>query len=44
MIGSISLELRGSDRLALGFALTPEMWGKGLASEAAAAVIDTASG
>jgi RimJ/RimL family protein N-acetyltransferase len=41
-IGSISLESRGTERLALGFALAPEAWGKGLATEAAAAVIDTA--
>ncbi len=36
-IGAISLELRGTDRLALGFVLAPEMWGKGLATEAAEA-------
>jgi RimJ/RimL family protein N-acetyltransferase len=41
-IGSISLESRGKDRLALGFALAPEAWGKGLATEAAVAVIDAA--
>ena len=41
-IGSISLESRGTDRLALGFVLAPEMWGKGLATEAAEAVIDAA--
>jgi RimJ/RimL family protein N-acetyltransferase len=41
-IGSISLESRGTERLALGFALAPEAWGKGLATEAAAAVIDAA--
>ena len=39
-IGSISLETRGADRLALGFVLTPEAWGKGLATEAAQAMID----
>ncbi|HEY3621317.1 MAG TPA: GNAT family N-acetyltransferase [Roseiarcus sp.] len=43
-IGSISLESRGPDRLALGFALAPEAWGKGLATEAAEAVIDAAFG
>jgi RimJ/RimL family protein N-acetyltransferase len=43
-IGSISLESRGADRLALGFALAPEAWGKGLATEAAEAMIDTAFG
>ena len=43
-IGSISFESRGADRLALGFALAPEAWGKGLATEAAEAMIDTAFG
>jgi RimJ/RimL family protein N-acetyltransferase len=38
-IGSISLESRGSDRLTLGFALAPEVWGKGLATEAARAMV-----
>lgn len=42
--GSISLESRGADRLALGFALAPEAWGKGLATEAAGAMIDAAFG
>ncbi len=40
VFGSISLETRGSDRLTLGFALAPEAWGKGLATEAAEAMID----
>ncbi|HLX98587.1 MAG TPA: GNAT family N-acetyltransferase [Roseiarcus sp.] len=40
VIGSISLESRGVDRLALGYVLSPEAWGKGLATEAAAAMID----
>ena len=43
-IGSISFESRGADRLALGFALAQEAWGKGLATEAAEAMIDTAFG
>jgi RimJ/RimL family protein N-acetyltransferase len=43
-IGSISLESRGADRLALGFVLAPEAWGKGLATEAAEAMIDAAFG
>ena len=43
-IGSISLELRGRDRLVLGYALAPEAWGKGLATEAAEAIIDAAFG
>jgi RimJ/RimL family protein N-acetyltransferase len=41
-VGAISLESRGTDRLALGFVLAPEMWGKGLATEAAEAIIDAA--
>lgn len=41
-IGAISLESRGTERLALGFVLAPEMWGKGLATEAAEAMIDAA--
>jgi len=43
-IGSISLESRGADRLALGFVLAPETWGKGLATEAAGAMIDAGFG
>jgi RimJ/RimL family protein N-acetyltransferase len=43
-IGSISLESRGANRLALGFVLAPEAWGKGLATEAAEAMIDAAFG
>jgi RimJ/RimL family protein N-acetyltransferase len=43
-IGSISLETRGVDRLALGFVLTPEAWGKGLATEAAQVMIDAGFG
>jgi RimJ/RimL family protein N-acetyltransferase len=39
-IGSISLEKRGVDRLALGFVLAPEVWGKGFATEAAQAMIE----
>ncbi len=39
VVGSISLESRGSDRLTLGFALAPEAWGKGLATEAARAMV-----
>jgi RimJ/RimL family protein N-acetyltransferase len=38
--GTIALESRGPDRLALGYVLAPEAWGKGLASEAAAAMIE----
>ena len=33
-VGSISLESRGRDRLALGYVLAPQTWGKGLATEA----------
>ena len=43
-LGSISLETRGSDRLTLGFALAPEAWGKGLATEAATAMVDAGLG
>jgi RimJ/RimL family protein N-acetyltransferase len=39
-VGSISLESRGKDRLALGYVLAPKEWGKGLATEAALAMID----
>lgn len=40
-IGMISLESRRQDRLTLGYALAPEFWGKGLATEAALAAIET---
>jgi RimJ/RimL family protein N-acetyltransferase len=43
-VGSISLESRGKDRLALGFVLTPDDWGKGLATEAAQAMIEAGFG
>ena len=43
-IGSISLEKRGADRLALGFVLAPEVWGKGFATEAAQAMIEAGFG
>jgi RimJ/RimL family protein N-acetyltransferase len=43
-IGSISLESRGKDRLALGYVLAPKDWGKGLATEAALAMIDAGFG
>jgi RimJ/RimL family protein N-acetyltransferase len=39
VVGSISLETRGKDRLTLGFALAPEVWGKGLATEAARSMV-----
>ncbi len=39
-IGAISLEARGEDRLTLTFALAPEAWGKGLASEAVEAMVE----
>jgi RimJ/RimL family protein N-acetyltransferase len=41
-IGMISLESRRQGRLTLGYALAPEAWGKGLATEAAAAALDAA--
>jgi RimJ/RimL family protein N-acetyltransferase len=43
-IGSISLESRGPDRLSLGLVLAPDDWGKGLATEAAQAMIDAGFG
>ena len=39
-IGAISLEASGQDRLTLGYALAPEAWGKGLASEAVEAMVE----
>jgi RimJ/RimL family protein N-acetyltransferase len=39
-IGMISLESRRQGRLTLGYALAPEVWGKGLATEAALAAIE----
>jgi len=43
-VGSISLESRGADRLELGYVLQPGDWGKGLATEAALAMIDAGFG
>jgi RimJ/RimL family protein N-acetyltransferase len=39
-IGMISLESRRQDRLTLGYALAPEAWGKGVATQAAAAIVE----
>ncbi len=44
VMGSISLESRGADRLTLGFALAPEYWNKGLATEAARAMVKAGFG
>ncbi|MGA2487428.1 MAG: GNAT family N-acetyltransferase [Roseiarcus sp.] len=41
VLGAISLEGRAQGRLTLGYALAPEAWGKGLASEAVEAIIDS---
>jgi len=41
-IGAISLERRGADRLTLGYALAPEVWGRGYATEAVDAVVRAA--
>jgi RimJ/RimL family protein N-acetyltransferase len=41
-IGAVGLELRGRDRLTLGYALSPEFWGNGYASEAVAAMVEAA--
>ena len=38
--GMISLESRRQGRLTLGYALAPETWGKGYATEAAQAIVD----
>ena len=44
VFGSISLESRGMDRLTLGYAIAPEVWGKGLATEAVQAIVDLGFG
>ena len=41
-VGAISLERRGADRLTLGYALAPEVWGRGYATEAVAAMVKAA--
>jgi RimJ/RimL family protein N-acetyltransferase len=41
VVGSLTLESRGADRLTLGYALAPEAWGKGLATEASRAMVET---
>lgn len=41
-VGAVSLERRGTDRLTLGYALAPEVWGRGYASEAVRAVVNAA--
>jgi RimJ/RimL family protein N-acetyltransferase len=40
VVGAVSLEAHGSDHLALGYALAPEVWGRGYATEAVAAMVD----
>ena len=42
VLGAISLERRGSDRLTLGYALAPEAWGRGYGTEAGRAIVDAA--
>jgi len=44
VMGSVSLESRGADRLTLGFALAPEYWNKGLGTEAARAMVKAGFG
>jgi RimJ/RimL family protein N-acetyltransferase len=44
VVGAISLERRGGDRLTLGYALSPEVWGRGYATEAVRAVVAAAFG
>ena len=41
VIGAISLEAHGLDRLTLGIALAPDVWGRGFATEAAEAMVQT---
>jgi len=41
-VGAISLEARGAERLTLGYALNPEVWGRGYATEAVRAVVKAA--
>ena len=41
-IGAVGLELHGRDRLTLGYALAPEFWGNGYASEAVVAIVEAA--
>jgi RimJ/RimL family protein N-acetyltransferase len=42
VVGAVSLERRGGDRLTLGYALAPEVWGRGFATEAVAAMVEAA--
>ena len=42
VVGAISLERRGADRLTLGYALAQEAWGKGYATEAVCAMVNAA--
>jgi RimJ/RimL family protein N-acetyltransferase len=42
VVGAISLAARGVDRLALGYAFSPEVWGRGYASEAVEAMAEAA--
>jgi RimJ/RimL family protein N-acetyltransferase len=42
VIGTISLERRGADRLTLGYVLAPEVWGRGYATEAVNAMVKAA--
>ena len=41
-VGAVSLERRGTDRLTLGYALAPEVWGRGYATEAIVTMTDAA--
>jgi len=42
VIGAASLERNDADRLTLGYSLAAEAWGRGLATEAVAAIVDAA--
>ena len=41
-IGGIGLDMRKGGQLTLGYIFAPDVWGQGLASEAAAAMVDAA--
>lgn len=42
VVGALSLERRGADRLTLGYAFAPEVWGRGYATEAVGVLIAAA--
>ncbi|MGO9740297.1 MAG: GNAT family N-acetyltransferase [Roseiarcus sp.] len=40
VVGAVSLEAHSADRLMLGYALSPDVWGRGFATEAVAAIVE----